>query len=327
LGGHSAGEDVALEAIECIFCQNSTSSVVIQESGFDARQCANCGLIFVSPRPSAEEIADLYVSDKAHLSAQSHLRSSESRVNRAATEYRLSVLRGYIKSGSTIAEIGAGGGYFLDEARKHGFDVQAVEINPVQAEFIRTELGIPCAASLGELREATGRDSHDVVYLRDVVSHFSDPIAEFAAINEALVPGGVVAFETGNLADVDHRYFKYFPLFQFPDHLFFFGDASLESLLTMTGFELVAIRRWSILPQLRLVYQLRRLRGGTGNVERANVTGEQRSEPDAKRSSLREAAVYFLYHTLPTRIGALAPKKRRPQTTLVVARKTGSVPV
>lgn len=317
-----------MEAIGCIFCQNSTSSVVIRESGFNARQCSNCGLIFVSPRPSAEETADLYVSDNAHLSAQSHLRSSESRVNRAATEYRLAVLSKYIRPGSTVAEIGAGGGYFLDEARKHGFDTQAVEINPVQAEFIRTELGIPCAASLGELRDATGRNLHDVVYLRDVISHFSDPIGEFAAINEALVPGGIVAFETGNLADVDHRYFRYFPLFQFPDHLFFFGDTSVKSLLSLTGFELITIRRWSILPQLRLVYQLRKLRGGTGRVERANVTTEEpHSEREAQRSALREAAVYFLYHVLPSRIGAVAPKRRRPQTTLVIARKIGSVSV
>lgn len=306
-----------MEEIDCIFCEGSASSVVIQESGFDARQCANCGLIFVSPRPSADETSSLYLSDSAHLSAKFHVEAQRSRVNRAEVRYRLSVLRKHIRPGSTIAEIGAGGGAFLVEARAQGFDVQGVELNPLQAEHIREALGIPCAESLAALVEATGRQTHDVVFLRDVVSHFSDPIGEFAAFNAALPPGGIIAFETGNLGDVDHRYFRYFSLFQLPDHLFFFGDASLQALLHLTGFEPIAIRRWSILPQLRVLRQLHKLRGGEHRGEQPGA------ELAGKRSRLREAVAYVVYHLLPTRLGAIAPKKRRPQTTLVIARKTG----
>jgi SAM-dependent methyltransferase len=311
-----------VDAIECIFCDGSTSSVVIQENGFDARQCANCGLIFVSPRPSADETAALYVTDSAHLSAKSHVEAQRTRVSRAETRYRLSVLRKYIRPGSTIAEIGAGGGAFLEEARTQGFDAQGVELNPLQAGFIRDQLGIPCAPSLAELQQSTGRQTHDVVFFRDVISHFSDPIAEFATFNEALPPGGIIAFETGNLADVDHRYFRYFSLFQLPDHLFFFGDASLKALLSLTGFELITIRRWSILPQLRALHLLHRLRGRNAGTEQHR--SEQSDDvPAEKRSSLGEAVIYVLYHLLPARVGAVAPKKGRPQTTLVVARKTG----
>ena len=44
---------------------------------------------------------------------------------------------------------------------------------------------------------------------------------------QLLKPGGLHIFETGNLADVDHRYLKLFKAFQYPDHLFFYGDRSL----------------------------------------------------------------------------------------------------
>ena len=313
-----------MDEIECIFCAGSTSSVVIQENGFDARQCANCRLIFVSPRPSADETAALYLTDSAHLSAQSHVAAQQTLVSRGEARYRLSVLRKYIRPGSTIAEIGAGGGAFLAEAKHQGFDVQGVELNPLQAAFIRDGRGIACAPSLAELRETTGRETHDVVFFRDVVSHFSDPIGEFATFNAALPLGGVIAFETGNLADVDPRYFRYFSLFQLPDHLFFFGDASLKALLGLTGFELVAIRRWSILPQLRALHLLHRLRG------RSAGTGQHRSGDSAeavagKRSPLGAAVVYFLYHVLPARLGAVAPKRGRPQTTLIIARKTAEL--
>ena len=303
-----------MEEIACIFCGASRpSSGVIHENGFDARQCSNCGLIFVSPRPSAADTADLYISDKSHLSAQSHVRGYDSLITRAATKYRLQVLAKYVRPGSTIVEIGAGGGAFLVEAQRQGFDVQGVELNPVQAEFIRDELGIPCAASLGELRELTGRETHDVVYFRDVISHFFDPIAEFTTINAATAPSGLVAFETGNLADVERRYLRYFSTYQLPDHLFFFGDVSLDLLLAATGFERVALQH-----------------RGPGTAE--NGTSGATTDPSsngaamATGSQLREVVAYLLYHVVPSRIGAVTPKAGRPQTTLVVARKTTDRP-
>ena len=317
-----------MEEIACIFCGASRPSRgVIHENGFDARQCSNCGLIFVSPRPTAAETADLYLSDKSHLSARSHVRGYDSAITRAATKYRLHVLSKYVRPGSTIVEIGAGGGAFLAAARREGFDVQGVELNPLQAEFIRSELGIPCAASLGELRELTGRETHDVVYFRDVISHFFDPIAEFEEINAAIAPNGIVAFETGNLADVDPQYLSYFSTFQLPDHLFFFGDATLDLLLATTGFERIATRRWSILPQLRLLKALSRLRAGAAG-EAANGAGMAQGGNGAlgKRSPLRSAVAYTIYHIVPSRIGAFTPKAGRPQTTLVIARKAHDPP-
>jgi hypothetical protein len=307
-----------LEKLDCIFCANSPDEVVICEDGFEGRQCSSCGLIFVSPRPSEEEIATLYTGDRAHVSAGSHLEGYDSWVERATAKHHLAILQTHLRPRKTLLEIGPGSGAFLAEARRQGFEVFGVELNPTQAEFIRTRLGIPCAQSLAELKAATGRDTYDVIYHRDVMSHFFDPIAEFDAMRALLPVGGLVVFETGNIGDIDHRYFHHFSSFQYPDHLFFYSEASLRILLSRTGFDLVEIRRWSILPQLWLIAQLKRLRG------KPNASAERSSAEAAggtMTSRLRSAISYVLYYLARYRVGAVTPKGRRPQTILVVAKK------
>lgn len=67
-----------------------------------------------------------------------------------------------------------------------------------------------------------------------MLSHFVDPLEAFRTIHQTLNDAGWLVFETGNFADVDARYFRLFERFQYPDHLFFFGAASIRELLEGT---------------------------------------------------------------------------------------------
>ena len=71
-------------------------------------------------------------------------------------------------------------------------------------------------------------------------------------MHRALKPDGLLVFETGNIADVDRKYMKYFSQFSYPDHLFFFGEQSLNILLERTGFAMRCIDREAIMLQLIL---------------------------------------------------------------------------
>ena len=65
-----------------------------------------------------------------------------------------------------------------------------------------------------------------------------------------------------NLGDVDEKYLKRVPIFQYPDHLFFFGARSLEKLLNRTGFEVVELKRYALRPQERFVRAVETLKSG-----------------------------------------------------------------
>ncbi len=41
-----------MEYIQSIFCHRSSDQIVIEENGYKGRKCSQCGLIFISPRPT-----------------------------------------------------------------------------------------------------------------------------------------------------------------------------------------------------------------------------------------------------------------------------------
>ena len=186
------------ETINCPFCSTSASEPVIHENGFTGRQCASCGLIFISPRPSREEMAQLYVCGKAYMSPELFLSTSRSLSERIVASDSIRRLRRNVSSGSLL-EIGPGNGTFLSRAQRAGFDVYGVELNPSQAEFIRKR-NIPCVTSL-DAATTIGPDLFDVVYHCDVLSHFHYPITEFEQINALLKPGAYHVFQTGNFGE------------------------------------------------------------------------------------------------------------------------------
>ena len=182
-----------METIRCIFCppRDQADPIAIQENSWNGRQCMRCGLIYVSPRPSPDEIVNLYAHDSAHTDSAVLARNELHR--RLCARHSLRILKKYLPAGDLL-EIGAGGGFFLNEARRAGFNVKGIELNPLQAQTI-VQNGIPCETRPVTLA-FTGKQ-FDVIYHCDVTSHFFDPIAEFKAMAARLKPGGLLMFETG----------------------------------------------------------------------------------------------------------------------------------
>lgn len=319
----------AVHEIGCVLCEGAAGTPLISENGFTGRQCAVCGLIFVSPRPSRREIDEVYRHGEAHLSPQWFVQGREAIAPRLRARRDARLVQRYAGGGSLL-EIGPGRGTFLAAARRRGFDVFGVELNPTQASFIRGELGIPCAESLEAAPELAG-GQFDVIYHRDVLSHFYDPHEEMQRLRALLKPGGLHIFETGNLADVDHRYLPLIASFQYPDHLFFYGQRSLRKLLDQTGFEHVHTDRWSILAERTLRHRIdlarRRLSPArAGRADRGSPSARQmaRPEPAGSRSRtgrLAREALDLLYYALQASAGRLPVGERVPQTLIVVARK------
>lgn len=324
-----------MKEIECIFCHTKSDRVVIEENGYQGRKCDRCGLIYISPRPSLEEIIDLYGHDDAQISANAHITSDY--LKRLYARHHLKIIHSFIRDGALL-EVGAGAGYFLDEARKMGFEPYGLEFNPVQANFMRNDLKIPCEESSLDTPIFTGK-KFDVVYHCDVISHLYDPIADFKKINQVMKDDAFLVFETGNLGDVDRSYFKHIKRFQYPDHLFFFSTDNLVELLEEAGFELVKIYRYSILPQLLaqkvflgILNSLKQLTSDrkkvtnlansskTENLSSTNLSSVKKPSKSIIKKSLSNSYKYFNY-LVRYQIGAIVPKVKRPQTVIVVAKK------
>ena len=307
---------------ECIFCNKKSPQIVIEEEGYQCRKCPSCDLIYISNRPSLEEIEKLYNNnDRANRSADASISGFFSR--RLHARHHLRIIKKFIKNGSML-EIGPGEGSFLYEARKEGFEVGGIELNKIQANFIKNRLGISCEESPLDAFSFDGK-KFDIIYHRDVISHFYDPIAELQKMNERLKDNGFLIFETGNLGNVEEKYFKLFSSFQLPDHLFFFSEENLKELFRRTGFEFVKVYKYSKLP---LLWIMRSIKTKT---DPFTVRGEKRDLSKRNKSFLkinsfifkyflRNAFNYFSYLML-YKIGYMIPKKGRPQSLFVIAQK------
>jgi len=313
-----------MEEAECIFCNKKSPQIVIEEEGYQCRKCPSCDLIYISNRPSLEEIERIYNKDRAIRSAEASISGFFSR--RLHARHHLRMIRKLKRKGS-ILEIGPAEGSFLYEARKEGFEAAGIELNHIQANFIRNRLGLSCEEAPLDASSFGGK-KFDIIYHRDVLSHFYDPIAELQKINERLKDNGFLIFETGNLGDVEEKYFKLFTSFQLPDHLFFFSDKNLKELLERTGFELIKTYRYSKVP---LLWMMRSLKA------KADRFASPREKKDLRKSKiplskikrfifeylLRNAFNYFSYLML-YKIGYVIPKKGRPQSLFVMAHKRKS---
>jgi len=307
--------------IDCLFCHVPSEKVVIEENGYVGKQCENCNLIFISPRPSPKDVVDLYAHDGAHVSAESHINSGF--LKRLYAKNQLKIIGAHKQNGA-ILDIGAGAGNFLTEARTAGFSPHAIEFNPTQAEHIRTTLDIPCEETAVAKGIFDGK-LFDIVFHCDVISHMYDPIADFKAMNQVMNDGGLLVFETGNLGDVDRKHYRRFDVFQYPDHIFFFSTKNLEDLLNQTGFDLIEINRYEIANQLRIENLAGRLKRWIKNKAGNSQTSRNANEPQSETPKQNGTPLMNLYklglYSATYKLGKIKPSFNRPQTLIVVAQK------
>src|SRR5207237_8068263 len=93
---------------------------------------------------------------------------------------------------------------------------------------------------------ALPRTSLDIVYHRNVRSLLAYPIEAYGRMRELLRPGGLMVFQTGNVAELPGERWAGTSDLDLPDHLFHYGEATIRLLLSRTGFDVVDIKRYAL---------------------------------------------------------------------------------
>ena len=214
-----------------------------------------------------------------------------------------------------MLEMGMGAGYFLDEAKKEGFEVYGIDLNKTQVDFVRAKFGIPCEESPIDVSLFGGK-KFDIIYFSNVIAHLYDPISDFQKINDMLLKNGIIVFETANIADVEEKYLRIITSFDYPDHVFYFGERSIKELLERTGFDFIKMYRYPLLPQFafgkmlsKMLKPLKDFIGAIGQTKEINKHGttEARSfnvsNYHTSRFSFKQLAInvyrfFFIFYLL-----------------------------
>lgn len=230
----------------CPLCACGAVRDLYTVRGTDLVRCPSCTLVFVDPMPADDDLRDLYQND--YFQSTDHLHwgyenyfSHEDEV-RGMARYRLGLVKKYISAGKFLDD-GCATGWFLDEARNHGFDIQGVEISRQAAEWGISKLKLPI--HIGTLGEAAFEaESFDAAALWNVFEHLVDPFSELDEVSRVLKPGGfffVTVPDQGSLLArlMGKRWFGYSKVVE---HLYFFNRATLSLALDKAGFDVTRIQ-------------------------------------------------------------------------------------
>ncbi|MEW6511327.1 MAG: class I SAM-dependent methyltransferase [Bacteroidota bacterium] len=225
-----------------------------------AIECAVCGIIYLDPQPSAEEIASLYTKEYfegdfrcGHAGSCITSPLHDVLVDKGLLD-RLKAL----KPGGRLLEVGCAAGTFLHAAKEAGFDVSGVEYSADAAQLARDRFGL--RVFTGDVTGARfPSEAFDLVFLGDVVEHLPDPRATLREIRRILAPGGALVLacpsQTNTLFSrlgfllygmLGRRATVHLP----PYHLFEFRPACMEALLARCGYERISIVQAAIPPSM-----------------------------------------------------------------------------
>lgn len=231
-------------AVRCNHCGADDTRPYLSVSGFDIVQCKRCALKYVNPRLNEEKIAEIYNKNYFDgAGTNQYYANYLSERDWRSREMEKEVVRlGRMTRPGRILDIGCAYGFFLEMARKHGWQVSGVEISQKAGSYARDQLKMD--VFVGPFNESRFPDgAYDVVHADGVIEHLPDPDADLKHCARLLKKGGLICLGTPNIDSLCARVYREgFRLLEPNAHLFYFSPRTLGALLEKNGFEVVRVR-------------------------------------------------------------------------------------
>ncbi|MBL8919441.1 MAG: class I SAM-dependent methyltransferase [Myxococcaceae bacterium] len=222
----------------CPACSSRHATTQGVVNGFEIVRCDGCRSLFTSRLPDATSQFDY-----GGYYGPENLKIGE--VVRSAAKTVLEALPVRRTSGR-FADLGFGGGAFLDAAKDAGWETWGVEISESAIEAARRRghhaLGLEESESLPK--------DFDLIVASEVVEHVASPTDLVSSAWRHLRPGGVLYLTTPcgdglNARLLGHRWsWVVAP----PEHLCIFSHAGIRQLLETVGFDVLQIRSTGLNP-------------------------------------------------------------------------------
>lgn len=204
---------------------------------FTIVRCEDCGLCYVSPRPTPAEIGRYYPPTYAEHNAGpagNPFAGAESEI-----------VQSYFDGPGTILDIGCASGSFLWSMHGLEWQVHGVDSSPDALELARSLPG--ATIKLGTLERGDfPPNSFEAVTLWSVLEHLHQPLETLCAAREILKPDGRLFLVVPNYQGLERKLFqtRWFAL-ELPRHIYHFSPDSLSKMLERAGFEVEELKHAS----------------------------------------------------------------------------------
>jgi len=198
---------------------------------FNLVQCSDCGLIYINPIPTKEDMSNYYPDGYYSLT----FNRFENMYCSIVDIVKIKKIRKYKKKGK-ILDVGCGSGDFLVNIKKRGWVVYGVDTSREACKLANEKLKQNIFNS--ELEECHFPDAYfDVITLWHVLEHVYNPNQLLTEVNKILKKDGILLIEVPNIENPVFKLTKehYFAL-DIPRHLYHYTPKTLEQMLNKNGF-------------------------------------------------------------------------------------------
>lgn len=205
-------------------------------------RCTTCGLVQVTPMPSAAEIAKLYDEDFDHFEPY----IDQTRVHHEYFKQKVSEISSRVNTTPRkqikLLDIGCLTGVLLEEARKIGWKSEGIDISKDAVAYCRkhnltAHFGTVYTAK--ELKEK----SFDVITAFQIIEHERDALRMMRRVHSLLSNGGMVILATPNYGGFWRKVMgKHWFGFAHPEHVVLLDFNSMRVLLEKAGFKDIEVR-------------------------------------------------------------------------------------
>ena len=233
----------------CHVCQGVKIYYLFSSGDHRVVRCDDCGLVFLNPQPSADELARIYRAEYFLGSESEAGRQTASELKYATAGLYLSEIRRYHGSGNgRLLEVGCGEGDFLVLAEADGWQVTGVEFSSPAGERARQRLKNG-SVSCGELQQlGLAAEQFDLCVVSDVISNVRDPLEFLGEIHRVLKPGGTLFIATPSIDSWSARFMKQKWMEFKAEHLTYFNRQTIQTALFKSGFHDVIVQPgWKVL--------------------------------------------------------------------------------
>jgi 2-polyprenyl-3-methyl-5-hydroxy-6-metoxy-1,4-benzoquinol methylase len=224
----------------CILCGTSERELLIRQDPWNVKRCTHCGLGFLDPRPSKEDLRNLYGEEYfvKHYGMGAEPDTAKFKRKLRSFSSHIRFFR-RIKRKGRILDVGCGNAYFLSACREKGYEVHGLDISGWAVQYATQKLGLPIA--LGAVDEVElPSQSFDIITMWHFLEHTRDPQLALQKVKSWLKRDGILVVEVPNYEGTDAQHmWQAWDGWSLPYHFWHFSVQTQERLLRKSGFRVV----------------------------------------------------------------------------------------
>ncbi|MCX6154543.1 MAG: class I SAM-dependent methyltransferase [Candidatus Kapabacteria bacterium] len=203
-------------------------------------KCENCTIVYKAQIPENDLLNNYYKKDYK-LIGDEIIETEFRRLFRATEQLELiNLIHNYIQAPAKIIDIGCDNAFFLDTARRFGFEVTGIELSQ-RARLYAEQSGIQILQSTNETTEL-----FDFAIMNHSLEHFTDPVTFLSELKKKLNQNAYILIRVPDFDSIYRKIFgKRWIWFQPDKHIFHFNSKSLSAALNNAGFDIISLLRHS----------------------------------------------------------------------------------